>query len=316
MGVTVALHAADRGHLWGRVRRFVSIAGGYEMQTKTFKNVSITHYSSDPAHFGEVDVLIYCDHATAEDQNGLKWKYYSGRLFHLIPDKDDKNNLIWDTIPFTSLETLPKEADMGKSIEGIISSGNTDPNKMSFAELRRNIAQESAMGQDTRGKQVDLYGKIALPLASQAAEAAIHADNEDPWAHYALGSVHMLMRRFDDSLAEYAMSLRNSLDATHSRNSSAPLFLITTWGSTYLTSTLPVLPSLASCFAFSIALFEYGLPLSSSTKPCVITWRYGALPCTPIEASSETIIDSAHSSPRSLASLRTRLASSSACCTA
>ena len=28
MGVTVGLHAADRGQLWGRLRRFVSIAGG------------------------------------------------------------------------------------------------------------------------------------------------------------------------------------------------------------------------------------------------------------------------------------------------
>ncbi len=48
----------------------------------------------------------------------------------------------------------------------------------------------------------------ALLVASQAAEAAILADNEDPWAHYALGCVHLFLRRFDDSLADYAMALR------------------------------------------------------------------------------------------------------------
>jgi TolB-like protein len=46
------------------------------------------------------------------------------------------------------------------------------------------------------------------PLAERAAQAAIQADSEDPWAHYALGSVYMFMRRFDDSLAELELALR------------------------------------------------------------------------------------------------------------
>lgn len=48
----------------------------------------------------------------------------------------------------------------------------------------------------------------ALPLAERAALAAIHADSEDPWAHYALGSVYLFSRRFDDSIAEYELTLR------------------------------------------------------------------------------------------------------------
>jgi tetratricopeptide (TPR) repeat protein len=48
----------------------------------------------------------------------------------------------------------------------------------------------------------------AMRLAAQAADAAIAADSEDPWAHYALGSVHLLQRRFDDSLAEFETALR------------------------------------------------------------------------------------------------------------
>jgi tetratricopeptide (TPR) repeat protein len=48
----------------------------------------------------------------------------------------------------------------------------------------------------------------AVPLAERAALAAILADSEDPWAHYALGCAHLYNRRFDDSLAEFELALR------------------------------------------------------------------------------------------------------------
>jgi TolB-like protein len=48
----------------------------------------------------------------------------------------------------------------------------------------------------------------AAPVAEHAARAAILADSEDPWAHCALGSVHLFMRRFDDSLAEFELALQ------------------------------------------------------------------------------------------------------------
>jgi TolB-like protein len=44
--------------------------------------------------------------------------------------------------------------------------------------------------------------------AERAAHAAILADGEDPWAHYALGCVNLFARRFDDSLAEFELALR------------------------------------------------------------------------------------------------------------
>jgi tetratricopeptide (TPR) repeat protein len=49
---------------------------------------------------------------------------------------------------------------------------------------------------------------VAVPIAERAALAAIRADSEDPWAHYALGSVYLFNRRFDDSLAEFELALR------------------------------------------------------------------------------------------------------------
>jgi tetratricopeptide (TPR) repeat protein len=49
---------------------------------------------------------------------------------------------------------------------------------------------------------------MVTPIAERAAAAAIAADSEDPWAHYALGCVYLFARRFDDSLAEFEWALR------------------------------------------------------------------------------------------------------------
>jgi TolB-like protein/Tfp pilus assembly protein PilF len=48
----------------------------------------------------------------------------------------------------------------------------------------------------------------AGPIAERAGRAAILADSEDPWAHYALGCAHLFARRFEDSLAEFELALR------------------------------------------------------------------------------------------------------------
>ena len=46
------------------------------------------------------------------------------------------------------------------------------------------------------------------PAAERAAQAAIRADGDDPWAHYALGCTYLFARRHDDSLAEFELALR------------------------------------------------------------------------------------------------------------
>jgi TolB-like protein len=48
----------------------------------------------------------------------------------------------------------------------------------------------------------------ALPAAERAALAAVRADGEDPWAHLAMASTHVSLRRFEDSLAEFELTLR------------------------------------------------------------------------------------------------------------
>ena len=47
-----------------------------------------------------------------------------------------------------------------------------------------------------------------IPIVQRAALAAVRADGEDPWAHYALGCAFLLTRLFDDSLAEFELALR------------------------------------------------------------------------------------------------------------
>jgi len=59
---------------------------------------------------------------------------------------------------------------------------------------------------------------VVVPLAEQAAQAAVRIDGEDAWAHHALGGVHLIRRRFDDALAatEHALQLNPSF--SHAQN--------------------------------------------------------------------------------------------------
>src|SRR4029079_4591223 len=47
-----------------------------------------------------------------------------------------------------------------------------------------------------------------VPIAEHAALAAIRADSEDAWAHYALANVYVFDRRFEDSIAEFELALQ------------------------------------------------------------------------------------------------------------
>ena len=48
----------------------------------------------------------------------------------------------------------------------------------------------------------------AVPIAERAALAAIRADSEDAWAHFALASVYLFNKRLEDSVAEFDLALR------------------------------------------------------------------------------------------------------------
>jgi TolB-like protein/Flp pilus assembly protein TadD len=48
---------------------------------------------------------------------------------------------------------------------------------------------------------------ISVPVAERAALAAIRADREDPWAHFAVAGVYLYLGRFEDALAEFEQAL-------------------------------------------------------------------------------------------------------------
>jgi TolB-like protein len=49
---------------------------------------------------------------------------------------------------------------------------------------------------------------VAVPVAERAAFAALRAGSEEPWAHLAVGAVHVYLGRYDDALAEFESALR------------------------------------------------------------------------------------------------------------
>ena len=48
----------------------------------------------------------------------------------------------------------------------------------------------------------------AVSIAERTGLAAVRADSDDPWAHLALATANVYLRRFDDSLAEFELALR------------------------------------------------------------------------------------------------------------
>jgi TolB-like protein len=48
---------------------------------------------------------------------------------------------------------------------------------------------------------------VCIPKAELAARAAIQADSEDPWAHFAVAGVYMYSGRLEDSLAQFEQAL-------------------------------------------------------------------------------------------------------------
>jgi TolB-like protein/tetratricopeptide (TPR) repeat protein len=56
------------------------------------------------------------------------------------------------------------------------------------------------------------------PVAERTALAAVRADSEDAWSHYALGAVYLITRRFDDSIAEFELALRLNPNFAQAQN--------------------------------------------------------------------------------------------------
>ena len=139
--------------------------------TRTVRGVTIIQFSKDPAHAGEVEVEVHCDHATVKGQTGLDWKYYNGYIQTPIYNKETGKLEAQQILDFDTFEALPNGATIGKSFNEIINTQRVESDTKSFRELRNEIRADyrksnNVVDKETMGKEVDLYGKIALPLAS------------------------------------------------------------------------------------------------------------------------------------------------------
>jgi TolB-like protein/Tfp pilus assembly protein PilF len=63
--------------------------------------------------------------------------------------------------------------------------------------------------------------QVVVPLAERAALTAVRLDGEDPWAHLALGGVHLILRRFDDAIAAIEMALNLNPSFSQAQNAYA-----------------------------------------------------------------------------------------------
>lgn len=150
------------------VESFIKIDHGFDRRTKTAHGVTLIKYSKDPAHSGQAEVEVYCERALARSTSGLDWKYFNGSAKTTVWNKDTGKLESVQVLDFDTLDTLPGGAKMGKSLDELMSMQRIDNDTKSFRELRYDIRSDYANNHlaDVKGKEVDLYGKIALPLAS------------------------------------------------------------------------------------------------------------------------------------------------------
>jgi lipopolysaccharide export system permease protein len=148
------------------LEEFISIQGGYDAKERILKHVTIVKYSTDPLRSGEPEAVLYCDRAKPQDQTGLNWTYYNGYVTYYTPDR--KTGRIENVLPLSihDMQSSPRTPSLDKSFDEVLRAEVTDPDRKSFQELRKEIQKDKKQGFDTRKKEVNLYGKIALPLAS------------------------------------------------------------------------------------------------------------------------------------------------------
>src|SRR6195256_4034398 len=147
------------------------------------------------------DVFAVQDEITEAIVAAIEPKLYAAENFHAQrkpPDSMDAWDLVMRALSHywrvTRQDNVGAQALLEKAISidpsygqalGVLAASHTFSGHMGWADMA-----------------------TIVPIAERAALAAIRADSEDPWAHYALGSAYLFTRRFEDSLAEFELALR------------------------------------------------------------------------------------------------------------
>ncbi len=150
------------------IDKYVTVAKGYDAKKHALKNVTIVQYSRDARRLGQIEAELYCDRAV---ENGLTtindWTYYDGWLTTYVPDAATGDVSV-HIIMFKTLKSSPQSLSPGENLKEVLGQEITDPSARNFRDLREEVKQDRKRGRyaEARGKEVNLYGKIALPLAA------------------------------------------------------------------------------------------------------------------------------------------------------
>lgn len=150
------------------IDKYVTVQGGYDARTLTLRHVNIIQYSHDPTQLGRTEAELYCDHAVARDPKAFNdWTYYDGYLTYYQENKTTGRIENISLVYFDVLQSSPQTPSIGHSFEEVLGSEINDPSAKNFHDLHQEIKKDRQNGHyvDARGKEVNLYGKIALPLA-------------------------------------------------------------------------------------------------------------------------------------------------------
>jgi tetratricopeptide (TPR) repeat protein len=147
------------------------------------------------------DVFAVQDEITEAVVAAIEPQLYAAENFHArrkLPDSMDAWDLVMRALSHywrvTRQDNVVAQALLEKAT-------TIDPNYgQAFGVLATSHTFSAHMGWEDMA--------TVAPIAERAAAAAILADSEDPWAHFALGGVYLFARRFDDSLAEFELALR------------------------------------------------------------------------------------------------------------
>jgi TolB-like protein len=150
---------------------------------------------------GIADVFAVQDEITEAIVAAIEPQLYAAENFHAKrkpPDSMDAWDLVMRALSYywrvTRQDNVVAQALLEKAT-------TIDPN---YGQALGVLAASQTFAAHMGWAEADMV----VPLAERAAQAAILADSEDPWAHCALGSVYLFTRRFDDSLAEFEVALR------------------------------------------------------------------------------------------------------------
>ncbi len=129
----------------------VHIEKGYDVQTKSMRQVTILVYDSD----GKPSLLLYADRAQAHGSGFRDWTLYNGTQAIL---KSPGGVLTFEQTDTNQLNTTPEN----------IQFLHRDPETLNFHDLQRQIAAMKADGEELgtiRNAEVSLWFKTSLPFS-------------------------------------------------------------------------------------------------------------------------------------------------------